>query len=353
MRSKRSSQPSITDVAKLAGVSTATVSRYFNNRSVVRPKTAEKIEAVVSRLGYQPNPLARAFVTGTTDTILVFTWNLPLFGPSSVINGIIEEGRGSGNLISIFSVDPSSYASVNTAIDHVREERPKGLIFTDFESYGRKTLDAMPFTIPAVSIVGDLTDGDYNQVSVCDEAGGERVTSYLLSLGHRTVHYVAGTLTGISGERPVSGRELGWRHTLLKAGITPPLPVSGADTPRQAYEIGRRLAHDEDVTAVFAGNDVIAMSVIGGIVAEGKRVPDDISVVGFDDTPIAEVYTPALTTYAVPFDRVGRALYSMLIDVADGVGDDGNGAADAIAGRHTREFTGELKIRQSAAPPRA
>ncbi|PWG59965.1 hypothetical protein DF200_04785 [Bifidobacterium catulorum] len=347
MRSKRSSQPSITDVAKLAGVSTATVSRYFNNRSVVRPKTAEKIEEVVSRLGYQPNPLARAFVTGTTDTILVFTWNLPLFGPSSVINGIIEEGKGSGNLISIFSVDPSSHASVNTALDHVREERPMGLIFTDFESYGRKTLDEMPFSIPAVSVVGDITDGTYNQVSVCDELGGRTLTEYLLSLGHRTVHYVSGTLTGIVDGRPISGRELGWSSALRDAGIVPPTPLTGADTPRQAYEIGCRLAHDDAVTAVFAGNDVIAMSLIGGLAAEGKRVPDDISVVGFDDTPIAEVYTPALTTYSVPFDQVGRALYSMLIDVAlggsEGVGDEG---------RRIREFSGELKVRRSAAPPR-
>ena len=161
------------------------------------------------------------------------------------------------------------------------------------------------------------------------------MVDYLLGLGHRTVHHVR-----VPPSRKEDGRTTGWRRALVAHGAPVPKPLDASWEPDTGRVIGRELAADPEVTAVFCGNDEIAMGVIRGLADRGKSVPRDVSVVGFDDHPLAQMWSPPLTTVKQDFAGLGTRAYDLLEAV--------------IAGGKVRKFSSErptVVIRESTAPP--
>jgi DNA-binding LacI/PurR family transcriptional regulator len=173
-------------------------------------------------------------------------------------------------------------------------------------------------------------------VWIDDRRAAAEATAYLLGLGHRTVHYVS-----IPSSTESSQRLAGWRSALKQAGVSAPDPVLAGWQPRSGYQAGQLLAADPEVTAVLCGNDDLALGVIRAMLEAGRPVPGDVSVVGFDDIPQAEFFTPSLTTVRLDFTELGRASFAALREQI--------GAAGTAEPRPRPE----LIVRESSGPPPA
>ncbi len=169
-------------------------------------------------------------------------------------------------------------------------------------------------------------------------AGAAAATRHLLELGHRTVWHIAGPSDWLEAQQRVAG----WTAALEAAGADPPPLLSGDWSARSGYELGRRLAGVRDVTAIFAANDQMALGVLRALHEAGRDVPREVSIVGFDDIPEAQFFTPPLTTVHQDFNEVGRQSLMLLLEEI--------GAAERSATRVV--VPPLLKIRDSTAPPR-
>jgi len=168
--------------------------------------------------------------------------------------------------------------------------------------------------------------------------GGALATEHLLGLGHRTVHHVAGP----AGQPESRDRQLGWSRSLAAVGAPMPAVLPGDWSPRSGYEMGQRLAQDPELTAVFCANDQMALGVLRALSEVGRRVPGEVSVVGFDDIPEAPFMIPPLTTVRQDFAEVGRRSLRLFIDLVTGV---------RPPGQITIRLTPQLQVRQSSGPP--
>jgi DNA-binding LacI/PurR family transcriptional regulator len=197
-------------------------------------------------------------------------------------------------------------------------------------------LGGMPAEVPLVA-VGCGTSAPLASVAVDNEAGAQAATEYLLSLGHRSVHYLSGPATSLDAQERVNG----WRRALDAAGIAAPPILTGDWTSRSGYELGRQLAGRPEVTAVFCANDQMALGVLRALAEAGRPVPGAVSVVGFDDLPEAAYFSPPLTTVRQDFDELGRRALRLLIEKIAGAPADGPQSPVGT----------ELIMRASSAPP--
>jgi DNA-binding LacI/PurR family transcriptional regulator len=175
-----------------------------------------------------------------------------------------------------------------------------------------------------------------------DQRGGARAASeHLLDLGHETVWHVSGPMSW----HPARERADGWRDALVAAGASIPEPIEGDWTPGRGYAVGRQLVAQGDVTAVFAANDQMAMGIMRAFYEAGRRIPEDVSIVGFDDVPEAEHLFIPLTTVRQDFEATGRrAVAELLARLGpDGVG--GSAPKDGVV------IPVELVVRASSGPP--
>jgi DNA-binding LacI/PurR family transcriptional regulator len=329
---------SILDVAAVAGVSYQTVSRVINDHPSVRPATRELVMAAIEELGFRPNRAARVLRGGRARSVTVLTPNTSLYGYQAALQGIEEAARAAGFSVGVRVVDSDQRAEVAAAVKRAVE--PGGaLIVIAYDRVGTLALDAVPPEIPVAAMIETPADDpapDKPWVWLDDRKAAAQATRYLLSLGHRTVHHLA-----IPSSTHTSQRQAGWRHALEEAGAPVPAPVQCGWTPRSGYQTGQRLAADPEVTAVLCGNDDLALGVMRAMHASGLSIPGDVSVVGFDDTPVAEFLTPPLTTVRLDFAELGRACFAQLRSQMEP-------AADEPTERRPEP---ELIIRESAGPP--
>jgi DNA-binding LacI/PurR family transcriptional regulator len=235
-------------------------------------------------------------------------------------------------------VESARPAEVADAVTRAIE--PGGsLIVIAYDRPGTMALEAVPPDIPMAALV-ETPSGDLGQdrpwVWLDDRKAASQATGYLLSLGHQTVRYLA-----IPSSTRTSQRQAGWRQALEEAGASVPAPLQCGWTPRSGYQAGQVLAADPEVTAVLCGNDDLALGVMRAMHKAGRAIPGDVSVVGFDDTPVAEFLTPPLTTVRLDFAELGRASFALLLALLE--------QKDALP--RTRRPEPELIIRESAAPP--
>jgi DNA-binding LacI/PurR family transcriptional regulator len=353
------------DVARLAGVSHQTVSRVLNDHPNVRRETRERVLAAIEGLGYRRNSTARALVTKRTNTLGVVAFDTTLYGPASTLYGIERAARDAGYFVSIVSLRDLTRDDLAEALDHLGRQQVDGLVVIAPQSAVAVALADMPQPVPVVTVEGDAEVG-LPVVNVDQRKGGVLVTDHLLRLGHRTVWHVSGPQDWLEAE----GRMEGWRETLRAAGAEVPVPLSGDWSPRSGYRCGQLLAGVPDLTAVFVANDQMALGVLRALDEARIRVPDDVSVVGFDDIPESEFYAPPLTTVSQDFSEVGRKAIELLLDaLADGelssrrpprpVVGLGEGAIDVPAGAsgtpapHPHVVVQPyLVVRRSSGPPR-
>ena len=327
--------PVIDDVARLAGVSVPTVSRVLTGAARVSDDKRERVLAAIQDLNFRPSAAARALVSRQPRIIAVLAGDTSHYGYAETIRGIEESARTGGYLVTISVVESESDDSVDSTIALVLDQPLAGVIVLKFDPAGVAALHKIPLDIPTVSISGVRETG-VPQAVLNESAAAQELTEYLLSLGHQTVHHVR-----VPPSRKEDGRTTGWRRALRNAGAPIPETIDASWEPESGREIGQQLADIDGVTAVFCGNDEIAMGVIRGLADRGKSVPGDISVVGFDDHPLSALWNPPLTTVKQDFAGLGARAYDLLQAL--------------LSGQKVRKFSSErpeVVIRESAAPPR-
>ncbi|HEY1627893.1 MAG TPA: LacI family DNA-binding transcriptional regulator [Streptosporangiaceae bacterium] len=322
------------DVARLAGVSHQTVSRVLNDHPNVRAHTRDRVLAAIRELAYRPNAAARTLVTRRTHTLGVISVDTMLYGPTSMLYGF-ERAAHDAYFVSIASLPALDRRSMLGAVDRFVGQGVEGIIVIATHDSGVAALAHVPPGVPIVAL-GCGTHASISSVAVDNEEGAASATRYLLGLGHKTVHHIAGPASNLDAKERVAG----WRKALRAAGAPEPAVLAGDWSAASGYELGGQLR--QPVTAVLCGNDTMALGVLRALAERGLRVPDDVSVVGFDDIPEASYYTPPLTTVRQDFGEVGKQALNVLVErMTDGV----------AAGPKVR-VSPELVTRQSAAAPR-
>lgn len=306
--SRRVKPPVIADVARAAGVSVPTVSRVLTGSVPVSAERRARVLAAIKELGFRPNGAARSLAQRGGSMIAVFTGNTTRYGYASTIQGIEEAARQAGYMVFISVVETPDARTVERAVDHALSQPMAGSIVLEFDPPGVAALAGMPPWLPAVAAAsGGSSDDAISHAYMDDRYAAAQATRYLLDLGHNTVHHVAIPSTGTE-----SARLLGWQDALRSAGVGVP-PVIRADwSPMSGYDAGASLARDPSVTAVLAGNDELAMGVMKALNDHGRRVPEDVSVVGFDDHPLSQLWMPALTTVRQDFVGLGHQVFGLL-----------------------------------------
>lgn len=300
--------PVLGDVAKAAGVSVPTVSRVLTSSKYVAPELRERVMKAVNDLGYRPNGAARATRSGKRSMVAVLTGGTANYGYAKTIEGIEKAARQAGMSVIIAVVESDAEEAVNAAIDLVLSQPVAGVIILEFDRPGLAAIKAFPKSIPLVIAGGGTRRTAGTTGALLDErSAGRDATNHLLALGHRTVHHVAVPTMGKH-----SGRTEGWKAALTAAGTEIPRVYHATWEPASGYRIGQELAIRDDITAVFCGNDDVAIGVIKAVLDSGKRVPEDVSVVGFDDQPHVAMWRPALTTVRQDFQDLGARAFSLL-----------------------------------------
>jgi LacI family transcriptional regulator len=329
------------DVARLAGVSHQTVSRVLNDHPLVSQTTRQRVMDAVRQLDYRPNAMARGLAARRSRIVGVISFDTILYGPAATLLGVERAARAAGYGVSIATVERIDPHAVVSAAGALAGQSVAGVVVIAPQTAAAAALSSMPVGMPAVAVEAN-PDGAFPTISVDQVAGARMAVEHLLRLGHRTVWH----LSGPGGWLETSGRVEGWRAALSDAGLVTPKVLAGDWSARSGYAAGLRLAARDDVTAVFAANDQMALGMISACYDRGVRVPEDVSIVGFDDIPEAEFLSPPLTTIRQDFDEVGRRCVTALLRLIESAQPEGRDrpAADPVVAP-------SLIVRHSTAAP--
>ncbi|HYA44259.1 MAG TPA: LacI family DNA-binding transcriptional regulator [Acidimicrobiales bacterium] len=329
---------SIRDVARAAGVSHQTVSRVINESPRVSTSTREAVLDAIARLGFRPNRAARTLAGGPVQSVTVLASNTSLYGFAAALEGIEETTREAGFGMGVRVIESIAPSDVRDAVERALEQAG-ALVVIAFDRPGMAALSCVPPNVPTVAMIPAPSEEEVPStpsVWLDEFAAAKEATRYLLSLGHKTVHHLS-----IPSWTGTTRRMSGWRSALKEAGIPAPKPLLSGWDAEWGYQGGRKLAQDPKVTAILCGNDDIAFGVMRAMHESGRPVPDQVSVVGFDDVPLARFYTPALTTVRQDFRALGRVCFAKLLSLV---------GPSRPAGR--LEYPeASLVIRESAGPP--
>jgi DNA-binding LacI/PurR family transcriptional regulator len=307
-RSTVSPAPRSADVAQVAGVSRKTVSRVLNNEPYVSDEVRRRVLAAAEELGYRLNHAARALASGRNRSIGVVALGTAGYGTASLLVGIEKAVRDAGYALRVVNTVDGDPEGIAGAVMSLLEQGVDGVVVSEPIVEGEVSVRAdVPVLFlgapPAFASARTLTAG----VGAYELA--RAATDHLLDLGHPTVHHLAGP----HGWYASKDRIEGWRAALAARGAHEPPVVEGDWSPASGCAAGRELAADPSVTAVFAAGDEMAIGLIHALHEAGRRVPDDISVVGFDGNPVFAYVTPPLTTVRQPFDAAAREGIRLLV----------------------------------------
>ena len=306
-RGRRKTGPSIEDVAKLAGVSAQTVSRVSTGADVVRPATRERVQRAMQQLGYTPNRAARALRNGTYGAIGVVAHRFGRTGEALTTEAVVRAAEAEDYAVTLLTVGDPATKGWERAAHRLPHQAIDGLIIIRAERATAESL-ALPQGMP-VAVSDSRFSGHYPSV-VADQVQGSRdATQHLLDLGHRTVHHLAGP----EGSWPAGVRTAAWERCLEEAGVRPPKVWRGDWSAESGYRVGREIALDRSITAVFSANDDMSFGLMRALHEAGLRVPQDVSVVGFDGIALSEFSPPPLTTVRQDFNQIGVELVRLVL----------------------------------------
>lgn len=305
-------KPSIYDVANHAGVSHMTVSRVLNGHPNIRESTRVRVLQAIDEMQYTRSSIARALATSKSMRIGVLVDSPVQWGPNSTLRAIEEAARASAYSVSVFSTSDEDAATISTGITDLVAQGIDALCVIAPRSSALELFREHSSNMPTLVIKAE-PDPHLHTVAVDQYTGARMAVAHLIGLGHRTIAHVAGPLDWYDAR----ARWQGWRDELEAAGLGEGPMVQGDWTSDRGYEIGRsrQLAA---ATAVFAANDQMALGTVHGLVERGLRVPEDISVVGFDDLPDARHFLPPLTTVRQDFASLGALALRLIIAAIDG-----------------------------------
>jgi len=306
-------RPRLADVAQQAGVSPATASRVLTGSARVRPETRREVEEAIARLGYVRNRAPRSSAARRTGSIAfvvcednsrVFTE--PFF--PLMLRSISRELSSRGiQLVLLMAHSPRDY---QIASRYLRSGHVDGAVLVSM--HGKSSLDLHSLGVPVV--LGGRpfgNDDDLSYVDVDNVGGARMAVQYLLKSGHATVATVAGP----PDMSPGVDRLRGYRTTMADAGLSDSGLIVFGDFGRVSAEHGldRLLDRRPRIDAVFAASDLMAAGVLGALRRSGRRVPDDVAVIGFEDSPLAQHTDPKLTTVRQPVEAMGARMASELL----------------------------------------
>lgn len=303
-RESRGGRVTIVDVARDAGVSLATVSRVMNDNPSVDAALAERVRASAVALGYSASPLARSLVLGRTQTIAVVVPDLanPTF--QAVLRGLSRGADDDGYHVLV--ADTAERVEREAEVALTTRRRTDGVVLCAPRMPQAELSDLLPRLGPAV-VINRPAQEQAPTVSADYAAAIRELVAHLYDLGHRRLVFVAGA----TGSASLSARRAGLaemtsRHPDLTVAEVP----GGVDFASGAAAVGAVRA--TGATAVLAFNDLVAMGLLSAARDRGLRVPEDLSIVGFDDIPFASYTTPPLTTAAVPAVELGRRAWAAM-----------------------------------------
>lgn len=333
---KRRRTVSMADVARVTGVSSQTVSRVSNGFPGVNEETRRQVLAAMKDLGYRPNSAARALKRGEFRTIGVITFTLSTTGNVRTLEAIATSAAHEGYAVTLLPVAVPTQDEVRGAFSRLGELAiDAAIVIMEVHLLDEARLSLPPHV---KVVVADSDAGDRYSVVDTDQAGGTRdAVNHLLSLGHRTVWHLAGPEGSYAAQR----RADAWRSALEDEGRVPPLLVRGDWSAESGYRAGLRIAEQAECTAVFAANDQMALGLLRALHERGRRVPEDVSVVGFDDISEAGSFQPPLTTVHQDFAEVGRRCVEGVLHQMRQSG----------PGHGTTLVPTRLVLRESTAPP--
>jgi DNA-binding LacI/PurR family transcriptional regulator len=322
----------IQDVAREAGVSVSTVSRAFTVPEMVRDETRQYVLQTAERLGYRPNRAARGLITGKTGNLGVIVPDLsnPFF--PIVLKGVQSRAREAD--YAVFLADCDENAAEEIALVQAMAKQVDGVILCS----SRMSASQLERIVGTTSLVFINRQARDQPAVLMDAAGGMRqAIDHLAALGHRRVAYLSGPRASWSNRERRRGLRRAARHGMEIVELGPFAP---------RFEGGPHaadLAIAEGVTAIIAYNDLMALGVMSRLADRGVAVPGRMSVVGFDDIPMAGMATPPLTTVAMQNERAGRAAVDLLVNLLT--------VSGADAGDLRRELECQLIVRASTAVP--
>lgn len=340
-RGGSSAAPRSVDVARLAGVSQKTVSRVFNDEQYVSAEVRRRVLEAAEELGYRRNSAARALASGRTRSIGVVTLGTALYGPASLLMGIERAARDTGYALRVVNTLEGDPGGIAGAMESLLEQGVDGIVISEPIDEGIDEGEvSLHVDVPVLALGAPPAFAGPRVVTagVGADLLARAATEHLLDLGHATVHHLAGPQRWFAARDRLEG----WRAALAAHGRNEPPVVEGDWSASSGYAAGRELASDRDVTAVFAANDDMAIGLIRALAEAGRRVPDDVSVVGFDDIPVAAYVTPPLTTVRQPFDAVAQTGLKLLVHAIE------NPHAEPLL---ASDPPVELVVRTSTAPP--
>jgi DNA-binding LacI/PurR family transcriptional regulator len=303
----------IYDVAKLAGVSHQTVSRVLNDHPSLRPETRKKVEQAITALKYRPNQAARQLVTSRSKMIGILIAGTELYGPWAILNAMEREARQEGYAVISISVSPESPDSWTDAIDQLRNLDIDGVITIALSNQIVREVEKS-LASATIVIVDTEPSKKFDAVNIENYVGGKIATEHLINLGHKNIVHVTGPSDGYEGEQRRRGYEDAMRDAKLKLYV-----LEGDWSIRTGFRLGKEIAARKVMpTAVFSANDHLALGIIKALTEEKLRIPQDVSVIGFDNIPEAAYFSPALTTVHQDFDELGKlAISRMLIQLRE------------------------------------
>ena len=295
------------DVAKFAGVSTKTVSRVVNQQGEVSEATRQRVQAAIDQLEYRPNVLARSLIRQHSNTLAVIAWGIDYFGPSRTVLGIEQEANelGYSLFLNLMSHPDGDYGPI---LETLIARRVDGIIWAVPEvGENRSWICARRFDqLPPIVFLSMEPRPGISVVSVDNFNGAKQAAQHLVQLGRRKIGIITGPMTWWEARE----RYRGWQEALGEAGLepSPSLVIKSDDWSAVNGEQGMRtlLTQVPDIDAVFAGNDQIALGALGIAHQMGRRVPQELAIVGFDNTPESAFFWPPLTTIYQQLVNVGR-----------------------------------------------
>lgn len=326
------------DVAELAGVSAITVSRVLSGHPSVRPETRARVERAVAELGYRRNTVASAFKSGRTSTIGVVLAGSELHELPQVLGGLETAARSAGYWLSLASFQGGAPHEFAETVQRVADQSDAVALIAD-RPVVQDALASLRVRVPmSVVMSGDVPNDRIASVEMDQDLGTRLAVRHLAELGHREVVHLSGRLSTWDARARVAG----WRAELAELGLTGTL-CEGDFTAASGYRLATELiaAPTPMPTAVFAGNDLMAMGVLAAFAERGIRVPQDVSLIGFDDQAGSDYLVPALTTVRQDFHALGTNAVEVLLALLRGEAPDHRRLAPALV------------LRRSTAEPRS
>ncbi|KQQ93448.1 transcriptional regulator [Leifsonia sp. Leaf325] len=330
------------DVARVAGVSHQTVSRVLNNLPGVRASTRVRVEHAMTELSYVPSPAARTLASRRSQTIGLIQAGRPDYGPSNAALAFNEAAHAANYTVTQAGMREIDADSLRAAVQMMVRHNVEAIVLISGERQALDIIRGIERSVPLIAVSSEDVGG-FHRVAMNQYEGARQAVEYLIGLGHADIAHVAGPADSMDATERVRA----WSDTLAAHALPQRPAIIGDWQSTSGYAAGRAMIDARDPahplpTAVFVGNDQMALGVLHAFRDAGVRVPGEVSVMGFDDIPEAAHFAPPLSTMRQDFSGLGRDIMAVVLDVLV----DEQKAGDR-AGR-----VSEMVVRESTAPPR-